>query len=146
MSSYVLAQPYMDAVSALQSEAGNWLSIGDGLDSLAFEFDLALGGGNVTGAVQVEYTAQLNGTMPAVGTRFLLSASALHTTLTTAALSLAPDPSLEVTLTAVTTGRFAIVLGPVPAGNIRCNYVYTSGDGAAPNSVTCWAIGWGRGR
>jgi hypothetical protein len=130
------SQPYMNALGALATRNGAWLAVGGGLSRIEFEFDFALGAGTVTGAISVEHTAQLNGAMPTNGTRIVLPVGSLHTTLTTAALNTA---GTQVTLTALTTGRLAVMLGSVPPGNIRCIYTFTSGAGAAPNTVTCWA-------
>lgn len=129
-------QPYFSATS-LATKLGDWIAIGEGLHSICWEFDFQLGGGNVTGALRVEHTAQLNGTLPANGSRIGLPLGSLHTTLTQAVLALAPNPSQEVTLTAVVSGRLALILGAVPAGNIRCSYIFASGAGASPNLVVC---------
>lgn len=152
MPSFVLSsqgQPYMNAVSAVADTTGAWLSVGDGLDVVTFEFVVDVGAGNVTGVAYVEHTAQMTGTLPTTAgtaTRVLLPLGSLHTTLSTAALASAPNPSVGVTLTALVTGRFAIHLGQVPAGNIRAVFDFASGTGASPNTVTCYASGWGRGR
>lgn len=134
-------QPYINALGSLATRTGNWLTFGDGLDTLAFDWEFALGAGNVTGSINVQYAAQLNGTMPSTGTRILLPLGSLHTTLTSASLASAPNPSDSVTLTAVTTGRLLITLAALPAGNYRCVYVFGSGTGASPNTVTCYATG-----
>lgn len=152
MPSFVLAsqgQPYMNAVSAVADKTGDWLSVGDGLDVVSFEFVMDVGAGNVTGTVYVEHTAQMTGTLPTTAgtaTRIALPLGSLHTTMTTVTLASAPNPSTGLTLTAAVTGRFAIHLGQVPAGNIRCVFDWASGTGASPNTVTCYASGWGRGR
>ena len=149
MPSFVLAsqgQPYMSAVSAVADKTGDWLSVGDGLEVVTFEFVLDVGAGNITGVVYVEHTAQLSGTMPSVGTRVALPLGSLHTTMSTVALASAPNPSVAATLTAAVTGRFALHLGKIPAGNIRAIFDWASGTGASPNTLTCYASGWGRGQ
>lgn len=129
-------QPYFSATS-LVTKNGDWIACGDGLNNICFEFDFQLGAGNITGAIRIEHTAQLNGTMPTNGSRILLPLGCLHTTLTQATLALAPNPSLEVALTAVVSGRLAIILSQIPAGNIRANFIFSSGTGASPNLVVC---------
>lgn len=139
-----IGQPYMNAVDALTSKTGDWISVGDGLAVIAFEFDVQVGAGTITGSVNVQHTSQLSGTLPATGSRILLPLGSLHTSLTTVTLASSPNPSTSATITAMTTGRFSIVLGQIPAGNIRCSYVFASGTGASPNTITTWCTGWGR--
>lgn len=131
-------QPYINAVSALASKTGDWIYASDGLDGICFEWVFALGAGNVTGTIVVEHTAQLTGTPPTNGSRIMLPLGSLHTSMTQVTLAAAPSPSPEVTLTAVVTGRLEINLGRIPAGVIRCNYVFASGSGASPNTATCY--------
>ena len=135
-------QPYMNAVSSLASKTGDWISVGDGLEVVTFDYEFAMGAGNITGTITVEHVAQLSGSLPSTGTRVLLPLGSLHTNLTQATLASAPNPSLAVTLTAVVTGRLALHLGKVPAGHIRSLFNFTSGAGASPNTLTCYATGW----
>lgn len=139
-----LGQPYFNAVSAITSKTGDWISCGDGLDVISFEFEWSMGVGTVTGNIAIQHTSQLNGTMPSNGSVILLPLGSLHTNMATATLDLAPNPSTQVTLTALTTGRLSIVLGQIPAGNIRAIYTRSSGSGASPNTLSVWCTGWGR--
>lgn len=136
-----VGQPYMNALGALATRTGDWIPIGDGLSVIMFEYVFDVGAGNVTATVSVQHTAQLNGT-PTSGSVINLPLGSLHTSLSQATLASAPNPSVAVTLTATITGRFAIILGQVPAGQIRSIYTFGSGTGASPNTITCYASGW----
>lgn len=137
------SQPYVNATSAIASKTGDWIQIGEGLSVICFEFVFDVGAGNVTGAVRIDHTAQLNGT-PASATILNLPLGSLHTGTswsTLATLAGAPNPSPQVTLTAMITGRFEIMLGQVPPGQIRSVYNFTSGTGASPNTLTQYVTG-----
>jgi hypothetical protein len=136
-------QPYMNAVTSLVTKLGDWIPIGDGLAEVCFQYIFALGAGNVTGSILVEHTANMSETVltTGTGTRVLLPLGSMHTTLTTATLDLVPNPSLLVTLTAVTTGKLSIMLSDIPPGQIRSTFSFASGTGASPNTITCYVTG-----
>lgn len=139
-----VGQPYFNAVSAITSKTGDWINVGQGLEVVSFEFEWSMGAGTVTGSITIQHTSQLSGAMPTNGSVIGLPLGSLHTSLLTATLDSAPNPSQQVTLTALTTGRLSIVLGKVPAGNIRAIYTRNSGSGASPNTLSAWVTGWGR--
>lgn len=133
-------QPYVNATSAIASKTGDWIQIGEGLTVICFEFVFALGAGNVTGSIAIQHTALLNGT-PAGGTVVMLPLGSLHGSAVQATLASAPNPSTQVTLTAMITGQLEINLGLVPPGQIRSIYTFSSGAGASPNTLTQYVTG-----
>jgi hypothetical protein len=133
-----VGQPYINAANAIGTQTGAWIPIGSVVEALAFEFVFSIGAGNVTGAVTIQYSAQMNGAISGAGTQLLLPNGSLHTSLTQATLASAPNPSTQVTLTALVAGRFSVILSKVPPGQVRAIYTYTSGTGASPNQLTVY--------
>jgi hypothetical protein len=133
-------QPYFNAVSAITTRTGAWLSLSEGLTRIAWDFDWNLGGaGKIDGSIHFEYTAQLFGTMPTTGTRVVMPVGSLHTNLG-AACTLAAT-GMNIVLNQLPTSRFAVMYGDVPPGSLRMIYTYAASGGAAPNTLSVWCSG-----